>query len=80
MAGIIIQRNSEGLLDLQKTFNQQIDYLLSQKGYTAAKLCSETGISVNTLSLFRTGKRSMTTRTLEKLLNHLLLQEDVKQV
>lgn len=76
MAGIIIQRNEEGLLDLQKTFNQQLDYLLKQKGYTAKRLCAETGVSVNTMSMFQNNKRSMTTRTLELLLNHLLIQED----
>lgn len=76
MAGIIIQRNEKGLLDLQRTFNQQLDYLLKKKGYTAKRLCAETGVSVNTLSMFQNNKRSMTTRTLELLLNHLLIQED----
>lgn len=76
MAGIIIRRNNQGLLDLQSTFAQQIDYLLKKKNYTAKKLCAETGTSENTLSLFRSGKRAMTTRTLETLLNHLLIQED----
>jgi len=76
MAGIILQRNERGLLDLQATFTQQLEYLMSKKGYTAKKLCEETGISENTLSLFRSSKRAMTTRTLEKLLNPLLIQED----
>ena len=78
MAGIIIQRNEAGTLDLQRTFTQQLDYLMDLKGYTAKKLCAETGVSENTLSMFVKNKRAITTRTLEKLLNHLLLQEDAK--
>ena len=78
MAGIIIQRNEAGTLDLQRTFTQQLAYLMDKKGYTAKRLCSETRVSENTLSMFVKNKRAITTRTLEKLLNHLLLQEDAQ--
>jgi len=74
--GIIIQRNDFGFIDLQKTFNQQLDYLLPKKGFTAAKLASETGISTNTISMFRQGKRPMTTKTFETIINFLLVQPD----
>ncbi len=78
MAGIIIQRTEEGLIDLQKTFISQLDYLFDKKGYTAEKLGKETKVSVNTISMFRKNKRAITTRTFEKLINHLLLQPDVR--
>lgn len=74
--GIIIQRNDFGLIDLCDTFNQQLDYLLPKKGFTASKLASETGISPNTISMYRQRKRPMTTKTFETLINFLLCQPD----
>jgi len=78
MPGITIARNDFGFISLQKTFCGQLDYLLPKKGFTASKLASETGISTNTLSMFRQGKRPMTTKTFETVINFLLSQPDAE--
>ncbi len=79
MQFIVIQHNDSGAIDLRKTFVMQLDRLLPLKGYTAARLAAETGISVNTLSVFRNGKRNMNTKTFETVLNHLINQPDAKK-
>lgn len=73
---ISIHRDEKGLIDLQKTFRAQLDYLLGRKDYTYKKLAKETGISVNTISMYRNNKREIRTGTFERLINHLLLQPD----
>jgi DNA-binding Xre family transcriptional regulator len=73
---IVISCDDFGLISLQKTFSYQLDYLLPKKGYTASKLAKETGISTNTISMYRQNKRPITTQTFEKLINHLLCQPD----
>ena len=73
---ISIHRDEKGLIDLQKTFRAQLDYLLGRKGYTSKQLAKETGISENTISTYRNRKREIRTNTYETLINHLLVQPD----
>jgi len=77
---IVIQTDNKGSISLQKTFNLQLDHLMPLKGYTASKLALETGISVSTISEYRNGKRSITTKTFENLINHLTKQPDAKKI
>ena len=75
---MIINFDAEsGEISLQKTFVALSGHLMLKKGYNDLKLAKETKTSPATISEYRQGKRAITTRTFELLINHLLKQPDI---